>query len=268
MEVEGNATRDVETTGSSQSCDQAGHTVSAGHSYPRSNKDVGLVPTGVTLVRDNYLGTEHILLGLVETGGIRQRVSVITLGVRDLARARRFYEVLGWETGAGSDDEVAFFQVGDVVLALWNRIKLAEDSCVEDAPGWGGVTVALNVGSREEVDAVTEEARAAGAVIGREPDATFWGGYSSMFIDPDGHPWEVTHNPHWTLTAEGGVRLPCAYAASKFALRAFGDVLRAEEPDLRVTRCTRAGPTPPCSARCGRPRAVTTSRNATCIPTR
>jgi uncharacterized glyoxalase superfamily protein PhnB len=76
-----------------------------------------------------------------------------------------------------------------------------------DGGGWGGVTLALNVGSRSEVDAVAEEARRAGAKIGREPAETFWGGYSSVFIDPDGHPWEVAHNPHWELTPEGGVGL-------------------------------------------------------------
>ena len=138
---------------------------------------------------------------------MRQRVSLITLGVRDLARAHSFYEALGWETGARPEDDVVFFQAGDMVLALWDRAKLAEDSTVDDSPGWGGVTLALCLGSREEVDAVTEEARAAGAAIGREPAETFWGGYSSVFIDPDGHPWEVAHNPHWTLTPDGGVRL-------------------------------------------------------------
>ena len=140
-------------------------------------------------------------------GPMKQRVSLVTLGVRDLARARRFYEALGWETGAGPDDDVVFFQAGDMVVALWDRARLAEDSCVEDAGGWGGVTLAMNVGSPEEVDAVTEEARAAGATIGREPAETFWGGYSSAFIDPEGHPWEVAHNPHWTITEDGGVRL-------------------------------------------------------------
>ena len=138
---------------------------------------------------------------------MRQRVSLITLGVRDLERARRFYEALGWRTGAAPADDVVFFQAGDMVLALWGRDQLAEDSCVGDAGGWGGVTLAMNVGSPEEVDAVTEEARAAGATIGREPAKTFWGGYSSLFIDPEGHPWEVAHNPHWTLTEDGGVRL-------------------------------------------------------------
>jgi predicted lactoylglutathione lyase len=138
---------------------------------------------------------------------VRQRVTVVTLGVRDLTRARRFYEALGWKTGAGPDDDVVFFQAGDMVVSLWDRGKLASDSRVEDGGGWGGVTLALNLGSPAEVDEVTEEARAAGATIGREPEETFWGGYSSIFIDPDGHPWEIAHNPRWPLTPDGGVRL-------------------------------------------------------------
>jgi catechol 2,3-dioxygenase-like lactoylglutathione lyase family enzyme len=138
---------------------------------------------------------------------MRQRVTVVTLGVRDPPRSREFYEALGWRSGASPGDEVVFFQAGEMVLALWDRAKLAEDSCVEDSAGWGGVTLALNVESPSEVDVVTEQARAAGALIGREPAETFWGGYSSVFIDPDGHPWEIAHNPHWTLTEDGGVRL-------------------------------------------------------------
>jgi predicted lactoylglutathione lyase len=138
---------------------------------------------------------------------MKQRLNVITLGVTDLERARRFYEALGWKTGADPGDDVVFFQAGEMVVALWDRARLAEDSTVEDAPGWGGVTLAVNLGSRADVDAVTEEARAAGAQIGREPAETFWGGYSAVFIDPDGHPWEVAHNPHWTVTADGGVKL-------------------------------------------------------------
>jgi predicted lactoylglutathione lyase len=138
---------------------------------------------------------------------MKQRVNLVTLGVADLKRARAFYEALGWTTGADPDDDVVFFQAGGMVVALWDRARLAADSCVEDAPGWGGVTLAVNFGSREEVDAVTEEARAAGARIGREPAETFWGGYSAVFVDPDGHPWEVAHNPHWTVTADGGVEL-------------------------------------------------------------
>jgi predicted lactoylglutathione lyase len=138
---------------------------------------------------------------------VRQRVTLVTLGVRDLTRARRFYEALGWKTGAGPDDDVVFFQAGDMVVSLWDRGKLASDSRVGDGGGWGGVTLALNLGSPAEVDEVTEEARAAGATIGREPEETFWGGYSSIFIDPEGHPWEIAHNPRWPLTPDGGVRL-------------------------------------------------------------
>lgn len=138
---------------------------------------------------------------------MKQRVNLITLGVSDLARARRFYEALGWTTGAEPDDDVVFFQAGEMVVALWARARLAADSCVKDAAGWGGITLALNFGSPAEVDAVIEQARSAGARIGREPAETFWGGYSAVFIDPDGHPWEIAHNPHWTVSDEGGVRL-------------------------------------------------------------
>jgi catechol 2,3-dioxygenase-like lactoylglutathione lyase family enzyme len=138
---------------------------------------------------------------------VKQRVSLITLGVADLGRSREFYEALGWSTGAEPGDDVVFFQTGESVLALWDRARLAEDSAVENSPGWGGMTLALNLGSPAEVDAVVEEARAAGAEIGREPAETFWGGYSALFLDPDGHPWEIAHNPHWRLTEDGGVRL-------------------------------------------------------------
>ncbi len=138
---------------------------------------------------------------------MKQRVNLITLGVGDLGRARRFYEALGWTTGAAEDDDVVFFQAGEMIVALWDRARLAADSCVEDSGGWGGTTLALNLGSRPEVDAVIEEARGAGATIGREPAETFWGGYSGVFVDPDGNPWEVAHNPHWTITEDGGVRL-------------------------------------------------------------
>jgi predicted lactoylglutathione lyase len=138
---------------------------------------------------------------------VKQRVSLITLGVSDLGRARAFYEAVGWSTGAGPEDDVVFFQAGDMVMALWDRARLAEDSGVEDAGGWGGVTLALNFGSPEEVDKVLEEARAAGAAIPREAAETVWGGYSGVFVDPDGHPWEVAHNPHWTVTEDGGIEL-------------------------------------------------------------
>lgn len=99
------------------------------------------------------------------------------------------------------------FQAGGMVLALWRRDKLAGDSCVQDPGGSGGVTLAYNVRSPREVDAVLAEAEAAGATIGRPGAETFWGGYSGVFIDPDGHPWEVAHHPGWAIAADGSVRL-------------------------------------------------------------
>ncbi|HSO98274.1 MAG TPA: VOC family protein [Solirubrobacteraceae bacterium] len=138
---------------------------------------------------------------------MEQRATLITLGVSDLARAMAFYGALGWH-GRSPDGEVAFFQTGGSILALWDRALLAADSGVKDSGGWGGVTLAHNVGSPEQVDRVLDEARAAGARIAREGAKTFWGGYSGVFVDPDGHPWEVAHNPFWTLHADGSVSLP------------------------------------------------------------
>ena len=136
-----------------------------------------------------------------------QRLSLITLGVADVGRARQFYEALGWRTGAEPGDDVVFFQAGGMIVALWDRAKLAEDSCVEDSGGWGGVALAYNVRSSEEVDAVLSEAEAAGADVPRSGAETFWGGYSGLFIDPDGHPWEVAHNPRWTIGEDGSTSL-------------------------------------------------------------
>ena len=137
-----------------------------------------------------------------------QRVSLITLGVTDLTRAVAFYEALGWE--AGNDwrqQDVAFFQCGGMAVALWNRDELAADSVAEDGGGWGGTTLAYNARSPEEVDATLAEAEAAGATIGRPGAETFWGGYSGLFTDPDGHPWEVAHNPHWTIAEDGSITI-------------------------------------------------------------
>ena len=138
---------------------------------------------------------------------MEQRVSVITLGVRDVARARAFYEALGWVTRAKPDDDVVFFQAGGMIFALWGRDKLAEDSTVEDTGGWGGITLAYNTRSPAEVDEVLAQAQAAGAKIGRPGEKTFYGGYSGIFFDPDGHPWEVAHNPSWTIADDGTVDL-------------------------------------------------------------
>jgi uncharacterized protein len=137
---------------------------------------------------------------------MEQRLSLVTLGVADIARARNFYEALGW-SGESPDGEVVFFQAGGMIVALWDRGKLAEDSVVGDSGGWGGVTLAYNTASPEDVDITLAEASAAGGTIGRPGAPTFWGGYSGVFIDPDGHPWEVAHNPGWVLGADGSVRL-------------------------------------------------------------
>ena len=138
---------------------------------------------------------------------MEQRVSVITLGVRDLARARAFYEALGWVTRAKPDDDVVFFQAGGLVFALWGRDQLAEDSGVEDAGGWGGVTLAHNVRSPRTWTRHRggpwrgrgHRPRARGDLLGR-----LLGGVH----DPEGHPWEVAHNPRWAIHEDGSVELP------------------------------------------------------------
>jgi catechol 2,3-dioxygenase-like lactoylglutathione lyase family enzyme len=137
-----------------------------------------------------------------------QRLSLVTLGVADLERAVGFYAALGWK--ADNDwraQGVAFFQCGGIAVGLWSREELAADSAVDDPGGWGGVALAYNVRSSAEVDAVLAEAEAAGAAIGRPGEETFWGGYSGVFVDPDGHPWEVAHNPHWTIAEDGSIRI-------------------------------------------------------------
>jgi predicted lactoylglutathione lyase len=137
---------------------------------------------------------------------MNQRVTLITLGYRDFRRARDFYTGLGWTIG-WTDDDVVFFQAGDMIFAIWDRAKLAEDSGVEDSGGWGGVTLGHNVRSAEEVDDILERAKAAGAAIARAGAERPWGGYSGIFVDPEGHPWEVAHNPSWTVHDDGAVSL-------------------------------------------------------------
>ena len=140
---------------------------------------------------------------------MEQRISLITLGVSDLARACNFYRRLGWSPGNDPEQqEIAFYSCGGMILGLWDRARLADDSHMLDAGGWGGVTIAYNVASPAAVDSTIKEAREAGATIVREPAATFWGGYSAMFADPDGHPWEIAHNPFWTLHEDGSISLP------------------------------------------------------------
>jgi hypothetical protein len=139
---------------------------------------------------------------------VEQRISLITLGVADVSRARAFYEQLGWR---GQEvDETVFFQVGGAVLVLWGRDKLAEDAGLEDdnPESFGGFVLAHNVRSRAEVDDVLAEAADAGATISQAARETFYGGYAGCFTDPDGHVWEVAHNPGFTLNPDGSLTLP------------------------------------------------------------
>jgi catechol 2,3-dioxygenase-like lactoylglutathione lyase family enzyme len=143
---------------------------------------------------------------------MEQRLSLVTLGVRDLARARRFYEEgLGW-TRHGGQDDVAFYQLGGMILALWARDALAEDARLELAPlmpgkSFGSLALAYNARDEAAVDAVLKEAEAAGGIVVKPAEKTFWGGYAGYFADPDGHPWEVAHNPFWTLREDGTISL-------------------------------------------------------------
>lgn len=139
---------------------------------------------------------------------MEQRLSLITLGVADLERAITFYRGLGWEPHPASvPGAVAFYQLDGSAFALWSRAELAADSMVDDTGGWGGVTLAHNVRSPADVDSILSAAVAAGARLGRPGAATPWGGYSGVFIDPDGHPWEVAHNPAWPLDGAGRVTI-------------------------------------------------------------
>jgi predicted lactoylglutathione lyase len=139
---------------------------------------------------------------------VEQRISLITLGVVDLAAARAFYEALGWR-GQQSQDTV-FFQAGGSALVLWGRADLAADSGVEDrgSDGFGGVALAHNVRTRDEVDRIVDAARGAGAAVTREPSETFYGGYAGCFTDLDGHVWEIAHNPGFPLDEHGNLTIP------------------------------------------------------------
>jgi predicted lactoylglutathione lyase len=138
---------------------------------------------------------------------VKQSVSLITLGVADYGRSKSFYEALGWSATLDIE-ETAFFQANGVVLVLWARGKLAADSGIaDDGAAWGGITLAHNVASRQEVDEVIDQARANGAAITREPAETFYGGYAGVFRDLDGHAWEVAHNPAFGLTPDGSIVL-------------------------------------------------------------
>ena len=137
-----------------------------------------------------------------------QRLSLITLRVRDLMAAARFYETgLGWKR-ANSEPGIVFFQLPGMVLGLWSRKELADEAGIEDTGvSFSGMALAYNARTREEVDAVLAEAAAAGATLLKPAREVFWGGYSGYFSDPDGHIWEVAHNPFWTIGEDGSLRM-------------------------------------------------------------
>lgn len=140
---------------------------------------------------------------------MKQTISFITLGVRDLARSRQFYQSLGWKESSGSQAEVAFFSAGSVNFALFGRESLAEDANVPAAgSGFPGFSLAHNVESEEAAVALLNEAVAAGATLLRPAEKVFWGGFRGYFADPDGFMWEVCYNPFFPLDEEGFVHLP------------------------------------------------------------
>jgi predicted lactoylglutathione lyase len=138
---------------------------------------------------------------------VEKRISLVSLGVDDLARARAFYAALGWH---GQEvEETVFIQAGPMALVLWDRGKLAADSGIADrGSGFDGVVLAQNVRSTAEVEAVVAQAAQAGATVTRTPAATFYGGYAGVFVDPDGHAWEIAFNPGFTLDGDGALVLP------------------------------------------------------------
>jgi catechol 2,3-dioxygenase-like lactoylglutathione lyase family enzyme len=140
---------------------------------------------------------------------MEQRISIVTLGVSDLARSREFYERLGWRRAASKTEGIVFFQAGGMALALYPRNELAKDANVSaDGHGFGGISLAYNARNRAEVDAVLAEARAAGAKILKAAQEAFWGGYSGYFADPDGFLWEVAWNPFFPISEDGAIHLP------------------------------------------------------------
>ena len=141
---------------------------------------------------------------------MRQSVSLVTLGVSDYERAKRFYQALGWSV-TWEAEETSFFQANGIVVVLWSREKLAADMGIPDERArWSGIALAHNVGSREEVHEIVELARANGAEVTREPAETFYGGYAGAFRDLDGHAWEIAHNPGFGLNEDGSVKLPAS----------------------------------------------------------
>ena len=140
---------------------------------------------------------------------MEQRISIITLGVKNLNQSRKFYERLGWRSSSVSNEGIVFFQTSGMALALYPRSELAADANVApEGSGFGGVTLAYNTRGREEVDALLAEAQKAGAKLRKPAQEAFWGGYSGYFSDPDGFLWEVAWNPFFQIAKDGSIQLP------------------------------------------------------------
>jgi uncharacterized protein len=140
---------------------------------------------------------------------MEQRITLVTLGVADVERARTFYENLGWR--GQTMEGTVFFQAGGLAVVLWGRDKLAADCGLADpgpSAGFGGIALAHNVRTPAEVDELIAAAERAGAAVTRAPATTFYGGYAGVFTDPDGHAWEIAHNPGFPLAADGSITLP------------------------------------------------------------
>jgi catechol 2,3-dioxygenase-like lactoylglutathione lyase family enzyme len=139
---------------------------------------------------------------------MNQHLHLITLGVRDFEKSKKFYaEILGWKISRPQED-IAFFQAGGIVLAIYPREKLAEDALVSpEGSGFSGVTLAYNARSEAEVDAIISDLKSKGVKIAKEPQKVFWGGYSSYFADPDDYHWEVAYNPFFPFDENGNLKL-------------------------------------------------------------
>ena len=140
---------------------------------------------------------------------MNQRLHLVTLGVRDFEKSKKFYEeTLGWKPASASNDDVAFFQAGGVVFAIYPREKLAEDALTSAmGSGFAGFTLAHNAKSESEVDEIIADLNSKGVKVVKEPQKVFWGGYSSYFADPDGYLWEVAYNPFFPFDENGNLKL-------------------------------------------------------------
>nr|WP_244515184.1 VOC family protein [Actinopolyspora xinjiangensis] len=166
----------------------------------------GSVPGAADFAESSVAGRVSVLRG--SFASMEQRISLVTLGVADLSRAKEFYESLGWRGQAL--EGIVFFQTGCMAFALWGREELAADSGLagEGDGGFGGICLAHNVRHQHEVDEVVEAAQRAGATVTRPPADTFYGGYAGVFTDLDGHAWEIAHNPGFPIAPDGSITLP------------------------------------------------------------